>query len=762
MFIFLLVNAVVYAEEETPNTSNTTEAVETAETTEENATAESTNTEASNETTTEANNAAEETNNTTEEVPTTISERSASEGAQENNTSAAPTPSGLAINEENFPDSFFRDSIKNHDQDQDGYLSDDEINVITEMSFYLDSQENLNLAGIEKLTKIATFQIYGRGKERVINLENLHLLERLPELNTVYISRTTINDSFKQLRLPQLTHIYSEYTNINSLSDLTNFSNLKIINMQGSRDSNLHLVNNYQQLTSLGISSDTMSLSIPEENHTIQELSIYSRINSSIEGFDKFKKLTSLYIQGGQISDLSPIDINNLPAELKQITITGQEVESNNKYEVNVNYSPLSDISLPIGLDKNNISSLYSNGGTVVDEELLWTDKTVQAYSINVQHYNDPIRIEYGASVSGIYPKDYIEGEWLFLKGGNVKERFTTEEGKTFDLYRSLHGGGASHFANRFVTDGKNYTYSYMNGSDSTSALYVVKEGENFSDRVYPSDVKTYFKKDGERNILKTVSKLIIDGKEIQKEEISYVSGKSIHHDVTYTNLSDQAISDYRIYQMLDTMLNEDDAVPIYADGKGNAYIHASDFTLYLEKVTEGNIISAGYTAGPLDPDTAKTVKDYPYGTELLKNIDTAIYYGTEKFSLNPGESYSYSYRETIYIEKPILKASDKKILEGEAWDPFTQFEGVYDQYGRPLDRSKVEVYHQANPAKAGVYNITFVYDKVYSTVVKLTVIGVTTAVSLNPPIVELPIYVFTEGKQASPSARVVPNTATK
>ena len=64
------------------------------------------------------------------------------------------TPSGIEINSANFPDSVFREYVRDFDTDHNGRLSDEELEAVTDI--YVPSQGITSLAGIEYFTALTT------------------------------------------------------------------------------------------------------------------------------------------------------------------------------------------------------------------------------------------------------------------------------------------------------------------------------------------------------------------------------------------------------------------------------------------------------------------------------------------------------------------------------------------------------------------------------------------------------------------------------
>lgn len=652
-------------------------------------------------------------------------------GSNDGASSEEGKPEGIAIDENNFPDTTLRETIKGVDNG-DGILTDEENSNIT--SFYIADYEGrteFNLAGIEKLKNIneiyISTEIHGK-KISIINIENLG---KLPNLQGLSLKNVNLPKEFGNVSLPKLINLYSYDTELD-LKSYNGMPELLNMNVTALSKESLMSIDKLPKLETLSLSNgwNVKSFDDLKSHSNLQNLYISKSNIGTLAGISRFPRLSRLSIEGGSIDNIGNIS-NEAPETLKNINIQDQSVESNRGYKVGQPYK-VDRVNLGELSNRGNLNINPTGDGEFTDDGIVWNERILNSYSISYNDNIDDRYIRYNGKVNNIYPIDYENGEWIkAVVRSSFVETFV-KDNKLVKTIRTLaNGTGENHdslFANKLVVDGKEYTYSYSYGNDSTAKIYYIDRNlDEITDiQISPENTTRYIKRDGNNFVLKTVSEYDINGKKLKKEEISYIKDGGIRHDVTYTNLSDEPINNIEIYQMLDTMLNEDDTVPIYADGKGNAYIYATDFTLYLQKIGEvGNIISGQYAQGPID-ESAKKAEEYKRGDVLLRDLDTAIYYGTGLMNLEPNQSHTYSYSETIYTEIPTIKVQDKTINVNENWDVNEHLIGIYNQEGEELSKDKLEIIHNVDTSVAGEYEITFVYNKVYSANAKLTVIGKT------------------------------------
>ena len=134
----------------------------------------------------------------------------------------------VEINETNFPDAKFREQMQSYSYDvnSDGFLSDEEISDITNLSLY--GREISSLQGIEYLINLEYLHCNTLG----IKEFNLSGLLNLKELEWLY------NDQIDSLDLSGLQNLESLICSSNQLTslDLSKNVNLKKLDLSLERD----------------------------------------------------------------------------------------------------------------------------------------------------------------------------------------------------------------------------------------------------------------------------------------------------------------------------------------------------------------------------------------------------------------------------------------------------------------------------------------------------------------------------------------------
>ena len=179
----------------------------------------------------------------------------------------------------------------------------------------------------------------------------------------------------------------------------------------------------------------------------------------------------------------------------------------------------------------------------------------------------------------------------------------------------------------------------------------------------------------------------------------------TIEHQVTMTNATTSPITT-RFYDSLDTELDGTDQVPILAAGPLGFSIENSSIRLFIEPISGVDRAFAGQFRKMHDlqqliekaipsPSPLFEAGTVPSGTALISGIDTSIYYVTPEVTLEPGETYTYSYRETLYevLEQPSVWVEYRDEATNELIDgSFGQlYQGSKDSV-LSLDASKLTI----------------------------------------------------------------------
>ena len=121
------------------------------------------------------------------------------------------------------------------------------------------------------------------------------------------------------------------------------------------------------------------------------------------------------------------------------------------------------------------------------------------------------------------------------------------------------------------------YTYSYLNGSASTSGFGYINTTD---DKLFPlsGNNNGYYKvSDGKDEVLAENNFSNYDNDVRVTEDILVNNSGYIVHKVSFKNISSFKLGQRKYYALLDTMLNDNDYIPIYKDNYSGAFISNTD-----------------------------------------------------------------------------------------------------------------------------------------------------------------------------------------
>ena len=299
---------------------------------------------------------------------------------------AALADDAVAINNDNFPDSGFREYVKKEfDKDNDGSLSAAEIGAVQDIS--VTNSSTTSLKGIEYFTNLE--HLHARG----LNLTTLDLSKNT-ELTLIDCSDTkltTLDTSHnKELRIltcnenPSLTslnvsgntelkHLYCSKNALAAL-DLTNNLELEKLSCGENEFTTLDLSKN-TNLKYLGFVNSKLSSMDLTYNTNLEELYFFGNNFSAID-VSKNTKLKILHLYGNQLITLDTSKNNNLtelkvhdnPLTSMNLGDSGSTMEvkfDNKPYPITVSTATKTfDLSqMPSGFDVSKASNWQ--GGTV-------------------------------------------------------------------------------------------------------------------------------------------------------------------------------------------------------------------------------------------------------------------------------------------------------------------------------------------------------------------------------------------------------------
>ena len=164
-----------------------------------------------------------------------------------NSFSVKKVPTGIAIDEENFPDERFRTLISaTFDKDKDGYLNDAEIATATSLN--MNSQGVTNCKGIEYLTELTELLAHYNSITQ-LDLSNNKKLERFGLFMGALTSLDLSNN-------PEITEVNVSFNNITELN-LTGCTKIKNLQLVCNQIKNLD-VTKMPELTTLTVAGNPL------------------------------------------------------------------------------------------------------------------------------------------------------------------------------------------------------------------------------------------------------------------------------------------------------------------------------------------------------------------------------------------------------------------------------------------------------------------------------------------------------------------------
>lgn len=402
---------------------------------------------------------------------------------------------------------------------------------------------------------------------------------------------------------------------------------------------------------------------------------------------ESLTQLTYLYLAHNQIVDVTPlgsltemkhlflhdnqiVDVTPLGALTHLITLG---LSSNLIVEV----APLEDLTELTSLDLSEnqivnvspLASLTNLGGLlllnnqIVDVSSLRTLTTLTRLNLFANQIVDiePLGdltglVELNVGQNPLREAPVFDPGMSFLFWGAIAESpeysFTRGSVEGSVVLRSGLDAVPSNFASEYRIDGNTYTYVYRHGSGSSTRM-LYSTGDPF---IQGSALGTSVLTPRGDTVTSRMGDL---DRRVERE---VTSSGAITHTVTMTNpatATDTVTT--RFYDAADTELNGFDNAPIYSDGEGGFYIEDAAMTLYLQP-TAGidqafggkygllrslrDLVENGIDDGAILAPSAGLAA----GDEVVSGVDTAIYYVTPSVTLAPGESYTYSYRESLFV----------------------------------------------------------------------------------------------------------------
>jgi len=309
---------------------------------------------------------------------------------------------------------------------------------------------------------------------------------------------------------------------------------------------------------------------------------------------------------------------------------------------------------------------------------------------------------------------------WVMSPSNNNAIGFVTNtferNGQQFKVETGTRAGNVlneTHYITNLTT-GKTYTYTFLSGSGTTSRLFVLEDGATTWQRMNFTSYKTYSKTESDgRQLLKR--ELI--GSDYKATLITEVTNNGeIRQGITMENVSGGTINNVNFMASVDTMLNSNDQIPIYANGTNGTYIttEADDFTLYAEALSGVSQMYAG--KWNTTTETSFQNEHGVYSTfgrtedeNLVTGVDSAIYFRTGASTLQTGDTVNFNYQSRVFdtgetiipVNSIVIDTVDVTGNELTSQEVITQVPGTIGTITRP------RVYTQASGAEYEFTQVT-------------------------------------------------------
>lgn len=187
------------------------------------------------------------------------------------------------------------------------------------------------------------------------------------------------------------------------------------------------------------------------------------------------------------------------------------------------------------------------------------------------------------------------------------------------------------------------HTYSFSSGSVSTSTGVA---------SLYPAFAfnSWYHRSDELGNI--ELARLFSNPNGLQLTLVEKVTTDGlVEHLFYFTNTGTKKLPAIAGHLDIDTMLDDNDRIPIISDGHGGAYIKGG-ITLWLQPMYGVEEFAAKYDVNDASNNgfIDETAMNYYTGGRVAKDgVDTAITYHFKNAAVDPGQTKVYGFRESIF-----------------------------------------------------------------------------------------------------------------
>ncbi|MBD9364843.1 KxYKxGKxW signal peptide domain-containing protein [Leuconostoc mesenteroides] len=219
------------------------------------------------------------------------------------------------------------------------------------------------------------------------------------------------------------------------------------------------------------------------------------------------------------------------------------------------------------------------------------------------------------------------------------------------------------------ITSNTDNTYSYTRGSAQTSGFGYIDTAPTEIDSTENDESYSVSKNN---NFILVKHSFESNGIQVSEKLLVNDSGYIVHK-VSFKNISDAQLAPRKYYALLDTMLNDNDYIPIYKDNHAGAFISDDDILLYTNMISNGDSYALDWK-NRSNQDSDVLINDSNNQSAIVnnkllnqnvkvikENVDTAIRYVTPTIALLPQESIDLFFTESVFSKQEIknIKATD-------------------------------------------------------------------------------------------------------
>ena len=203
------------------------------------------------------------------------------------------------------------------------------------------------------------------------------------------------------------------------------------------------------------------------------------------------------------------------------------------------------------------------------------------------------------------------------------------------------------------------WTYSFAHGSASTSwPLYVNDDTAPYYNELRVSPPMYFMKQSDDALSVAVVGIANVSGNDLPEinysEVLDVTNDGRLIHNVTITNISGEVLPSIGFTQSVDTMLNDDDYIPIISNGTNSVYIDSGEFRLYLEML-KGDLMEAGPWPDYHEREGYVPVNSYSADQTIVDGVDTDVSYSLNRADFQPDTSVTIGYQERLLAPVEIV-----------------------------------------------------------------------------------------------------------